>query len=208
MTTNVVFDFGAVLFNWRPDLLVAEQFPKLAASPQAARALARDIFHHHDWQSFDRGVLELDQVIARTARRLVLPHQGMSTFMSGIGERLTPIPESLALLTRLRLRRERSDDVRLYFLSNMPAPFARVLERRHEFLRWFDGGVFSGDVQLTKPDPAIYALLEARYGLEPARTVFLDDLAQNVAIAQARGWRGVLFESAAQAEPELIPATA
>ena len=36
MTTDVVFDFGAVLFSWRPDLLVAEQFPSQAATPQAA----------------------------------------------------------------------------------------------------------------------------------------------------------------------------
>lgn len=205
MKTDVVFDFGAVLFGWRPDLLVAQQFPALAATPQAARALAHDIFHHDDWQSFDRGVLELDHVIDRTARRLALPGEGMSTLMSGIGERLTPIPDTVALLTRLRLRRERLGDVRLYFLSNMPAPFARVLERRHDFLRWFDGGVFSGDVQLIKPDPAIYALLEARFGLEPARTVFVDDLAANVAVAQSRGWRGIRFESAAQVEPHLIP---
>lgn len=204
MTTDVVFDFGAVLFSWRPELLVAEQFPSQAATPQAARALAHDIFHHDDWVSFDRGVLALDHVIDRTARRLALPHHNMSTLMSGIGERLAPIPDTLELLTRLRSRREQHGDVRLYYLSNMPAPFARVLEHRHDFLRWFDGGVFSGDVQLTKPDPAIYALLETRFGLEPARTVFVDDLAANVAVAQARGWRAIRFESAAQVEPHLI----
>jgi len=204
VTTNVVFDFGAVLFGWRPDLLVAEQFPERAATAQAASVLARDIFHHDDWQSFDRGVLELDHVIVRTALRLALPQQGMSDLMSGIGERLTPISDTLGLLSRLRHRREQAGDLRLLFLSNMPAPFARVLERRHDFLRWFDGGVFSGDVQLIKPDPAIYALLETRYGLEPARTVFVDDLAANVAVAQARGWRAIRFESAAQVEPHLM----
>ncbi len=206
MTTAIVFDFGAVLFSWRPDLLVAEQFAHRAPTPQAAQALARDIFHHDDWQSFDRGTLELEHVIERTAERLVLPQPGMATLMSGIGERLAPITESLALLTRLRDRRDQSGDIRLYYLSNMPAPFARVLERRHPFLRWFDGGVFSGDVQLIKPDPAIFALLEARYGLDPARTIFLDDLAANVAAAQARGWRGVHFTSAAQAAPHLLSA--
>ncbi|HRA63620.1 MAG TPA: HAD-IA family hydrolase, partial [Burkholderiaceae bacterium] len=105
----------------------------------------------------------------------------------------------------LRERRTRAGDVRLYFLSNMPAPFARTLERRHDFLSWFDGGIFSADVRLIKPDPAIYALLETRYLLDPARTVFIDDLAANVSAAQARGWRGVHFQSAAQAAPHLLP---
>jgi putative hydrolase of the HAD superfamily len=208
MTTNVVFDFGAVLFSWRPDLLVAEQFPQQAATAHAARGLAHAIFHHDDWLSFDRGAVALDEVIARTAQRLALPHANVAELMSGIGERLTPIPDSLVLLTRLRERREQHGDVRLFFLSNMPAPFARVLERRHDFLRWFDGGIFSGDVQLVKPDPAIYALLESRYALAPARTVFIDDLAANVAVAQARGWRGVQHLSAAQTAVALFPAAA
>ncbi len=206
MTINIVFDFGAVLFSWRPDLLLAEQFPLRAATPQAAQALAHDIFHHDDWQSFDRGTLALEHVAERTARRTELPVQQLWNFMSGIGERLAPMPDSVALLTMLREQRDRHGDLRLYFLSNMPAPFARVLEHRHAFLSWFDGGVFSGDVQLIKPDPAIYALLETRYALEPAKTVFVDDLVANVAAAQARGWRGVHFQSAEQAAPHLVPA--
>ena len=208
MTTSIVFDFGAVLFDWRPDLMVAEYFPQIAATPHLAQALVREIFHHDDWQSFDRGTLELEQVIERTARRLALPPQDMATLMSGIGERLQPIPASVALLTRLRERREQADDVRLYFLSNMPSPFARVLERRHAFLAWFDGGVFSGDARVIKPDPAIYALLETRYGLQPSRTVFLDDLLPNIAVARARGWRGIHFESAEQASLQLFPVAA
>lgn len=208
MTTAIVFDFGAVLFDWRPDLMVAEQFPEIAHTPHLAQALVRDIFHHDDWQSFDRGTVELEQVIARTARRLALPQSGMDTLMSGIGERLQPIPETLALLGRLRDRRDQTGDVRLYFLSNMPAPFARVLERRHAFLDWFDGGIFSGDARLIKPDPAIYALLESRYALEPSRIVFMDDLLPNVAVARARGWRGIHFASADQASALILPAAA
>ncbi len=203
MRTNIVFDFGAVLFSWRPDLLVAEQFPLRAASPAAAQALAKDIFHHDDWQSFDRGTVELPTVIERTARRLGLAYPELAFLMSGIGERLAPMHDTLALLTGLRERRQRSDDIRLYYLSNMPAPFARVLERKHGFLDWFDGGVFSGDVQLIKPEPEIYALLEMRFGLEPQRTVFIDDLAANIAAARARGWHGIHFESAAQLGVEL-----
>jgi len=203
MATNIVFDFGAVLFTWRPDLLVSELFPQQAATDATARQLARDIFHHDDWQSFDRGTLELARVIERTARRLELPIGDMSALMSGIGDRLAPMSDTVALLTRLRERRERCGDVRLYFLSNMPAPYARALERRHDFLHWFDGGVFSGDVQLVKPEPAIYALLESRYALVPECTVFIDDLPANVMAARARGWRAIHFENAAQLAPHL-----
>ena len=42
-----------------------------------------------------------------------------------------------------------------------------------------------------KPDPAIYLEAERRFGLDPARTVFIDDRAENVAAARARGWHAV-----------------
>ena len=203
MPINIVFDFGAVLFTWQPHLLVQAHFPAHAAAPDAARQLAADIFHHDDWQSFDGGMLELPAVSERTARRLGLPHETLHALMSRIPEHLLPIPETVALLSRLNQRRERQGDVRLYFLSNMPAPFARALEQRHVFLRWFDGGVFSGDARLIKPQPEIFRLLQSRYALDPAQTVFIDDLLANVQAARAHGWRSIHFESAAQLDSQL-----
>ncbi|MDB5932395.1 MAG: family phosphatase, partial [Polaromonas sp.] len=145
---NIVFDFGAVLFTWQPAQLVAQHFPALAATPAQARQLAQDIFNHADWQGFDSGRVALDEVISRTALRLELPHDTLHEALAPIGERLAPIACNVELLARLRERRDSRGGLRLYFLSNMPAPFARALERRHDFLQWFDGGIFSGDVKL------------------------------------------------------------
>ena len=93
----------------------------------------------------------------------------------------------------------------LYYLSNMPGPYARSLESQHSFLRCFDGGVFSGDVHRIKPEPEIYALLESRYALQPDQIVFIDDLKHNVEAATERGWQGIQFESAAQVQAQLLP---
>jgi putative hydrolase of the HAD superfamily len=203
MPTNIVFDFGAVLFTWRPQLLVQQVFPLQAATAAAARELSAAIFHHRDWQEFDRGTMQLASVVTSTAQRLGLPHVAVQTLMSGIAEHLAPIPQTVALLERLRQRRAAADDVRLYFLSNMPEPYARVLEQRHAFLGWFDGGLFSGDVRLVKPEPEIFQTLQTRYALEPQQTLFIDDLPANVEAARAHGWHGIHFESAEQLEPQL-----
>lgn len=203
MAVNIVFDFGAVLFTWRPDVLVAALFPSEAPTAAAVRQLATDIFHHDDWRAFDGGTMQLPAVIERTARRLNLPYQALDGLMTSVPEHLVPIPETVVLLARLNRRRERHGDVRLYFLSNMPAPFARVLEQRHAFLSWFDGGVFSGDVKLTKPQPEIFQLLQSRYALDPARTMFIDDHPANVEAARLHGWQAIQFESAAQLAPHM-----
>ena len=203
---NVVFDFGAVLFTWRPVELVAQYFPQQASTPSQAGHLAHEVFAHADWQNFDRGTLAMDVLVQRTAQRLALDHAALSALVGGIGELLTPMPESVALLEQLHQQRGASQGERptcLYFLSNMPLPYARTLERNNAFLKWFDGGIFSGDVKHIKPAPAIYHLLQSRYQLEPAHTVFIDDLLGNVQAARELGWHGIHFESAQQLQRQL-----
>jgi putative hydrolase of the HAD superfamily len=208
---NIVFDFGAVLFTWHPVDLAAECAPHLAPTPALAGHLAHEIFSHADWQSFDRGTLDIDDVVARTAQRLDLEHARLHRLLSGIGDRLLPMQDTLTLLTRLKVLRDSQvkeevgeQSIKLYYLSNMPVPYARALERDNDFMTWFDGGVFSGDVQHIKPEPAIYQLLQTRHALEPSRTVFIDDLLGNVHAAKDLGWHGIHFQSAQQVERELF----
>jgi putative hydrolase of the HAD superfamily len=193
---NLVFDFGAVLFAWQPAQLVATYFPELAGTPLAAQRLAQAIFNHADWRSFDRGAVSLNDVVQRTGQRLALPNATLNDLVTGIGERLTPMEDTVSVLADLVHRRRQRGDVRLYFLSNMPAPYARTLEQRHLFLHWFDGGIFSGDVQHIKPELAIYQLLQTRYALDPKRTLLIDDLKDNVDAARGLGWSGINFVSA------------
>lgn len=202
---NVVFDFGAVLFTWQPGVLIKSHFPEHTATPEKAAELARAVFGHADWHNFDRGVLSAETVGKRTATRLGLHEPALLALIEGIAEHLQPMQDSLTLLAELRDLRQQQPTLRLYFLSNMPTPYARVLEKKHACVGWFDGGVFSGDVQYIKPEPEIYELLENRYALAPDHTLFIDDLAANVASAQARGWRGIRFESAGQLRSELLP---
>jgi putative hydrolase of the HAD superfamily len=63
--------------------------------------------------------------------------------------------------------------------------------------------VFSGDVLLIKPEPAIYQLLQTRYALDPAQTIFIDDLLGNIEAARAQGWHGIHFKNAAQVTSDL-----
>lgn len=201
---NVVFDFGAVLVRWRPVEIVSEVFPERAPSPADARQLAHAVFSHADWHNFDRGLMEMDTLVTRTARRLRLDAGRLGDMVQGIGARLLPLQETLDVLQTLYTQRQCGEGVRgLYYLSNMPTPYARELEQNYGFVQQFDGGIFSGDVLCSKPDPGIYSLLQSRYGLVPGRTVFIDDLKANVDAARALGWKGIQFSSAAQLAEDL-----
>ena len=188
---NVVFDLGAVVVAWEPARLLQAHFPERAPTAEAAQALARAFFHHEDWLAFDCGLRSVDEVVARTASRLGLPASTVHDMVAPVGERLDPIPDSVELLDELRTRRDSGEDIRLFYLSNMPVPYARALERRLPFFQWFDGGVFSGDVKRIKPNSEIYELLAWRHGFDPAQTLFIDDMAPNVEAARALGWHAI-----------------
>lgn len=191
-----------MLVNWQPVNMLAECFPQQADSPAHAGHLAHAVFSHADWHNYDRGVLTMDEVIARTSARLELDAQRFSALVRSIGQRLLPMAESIEWLASLKDRREAGEDVRLYFLSNMPVDYARVLEQTYDFVGWFDGGIFSGDVGTIKPEPAIYQQLQQRHALVPQQTVFFDDLLGNVQVARAQGWHAIHFHTAAQAQAD------
>ncbi|SIR19132.1 HAD family phosphatase [Pseudacidovorax sp. RU35E] len=189
---NVVFDLGGVLIDWRPADLLKEHFPQRAVDDASAHALSRAFFHHQDWLDFDGGLREAEDVAARTAQRLQLPAAAVRDFIVPLGEYLQPLPVTVDTLAGLAELRDEGAPLKLCYLSNMPLPYARALERRLPglFAR-FDGGVFSGDVKRIKPNTEIYELLAWRQGLVPGDTLFIDDSVPNVESAMALGWQAL-----------------
>jgi putative hydrolase of the HAD superfamily len=181
---NIVFDFGAVLVNWRPHDVVRKHFPQIAASQEAVAKLASDLFSHEDWQGFDAGRLSAAVISQMTANRLALDLDVVQGMVEDINDHITPMASSVQVLENLYAAKSH----KLYFLSNMPAPYARGLER-HAFMRCFDGGIFSGDHGLIKPQPEIFHKLEAMYALKGQPILFIDDHPANIAAAQKEGWQ-------------------
>ncbi len=186
---NIVFDFGAVLVNWQPREVVRKHFPDIAQTEEAAAQLASSFFAHPDWQEFDAGRVSPQEISRLTAERLSLSEAAVSQMVNAIEDHITPIATSVQVLEHLHAQRSASGH-KLYFLSNMPAPYARGLER-HAFMRCFDGGIFSGDVGLIKPQPAIFQKLESLYGLQGQQILFIDDHPANITAAQVQGWQTI-----------------
>jgi 2-haloacid dehalogenase len=63
--------------------------------------------------------------------------------------------------------------------------------------------VISGIEKVVKPDPSIFRLLVERFALDPARTVFVDDVQRNVDAAVACGFAGIVFSDAQQVREDL-----
>ena len=67
----------------------------------------------------------------------------------------------------------------------------------------FDAAIISGEVGLHKPQPEIYLLACERLGVEPPEAVFVDDLRENCAGAEAVGMTAILHRRPAETIAEL-----
>ena len=196
----IVFDFGGVLFRWQPQDFLARLLPARAPDAAAARALVQTFFEGYtgDWGEFDRGTVEPGPLAARIARRTGLALDEVRRVIDAVPAELLPIEGTVDLLHRLH-----AGGRPLYYLSNMPEPYAQHLERTFGFLGLFRGGVFSSRAGWIKPEPEIFAHTARRLGLVPERTLFIDDVAHNVEAARAAGWRALQFIDPVQCEAAL-----
>lgn len=102
----------------------------------------------------------------------------------------TPMPEMIALHAAVR-----AAGIPNFILSNTNDLAVGHIRRSFSFFGSFDGYVFSYEVGAMKPHARIYEAAETLTGRRGAEIVFIDDRADNLATALARGWQGVLHES-------------
>jgi len=89
-------------------------------------------------------------------------------------------------------------------LSNMPLDFLHWARKNIPVFSLPHFGVFSCEVNLIKPEEAIYRKLLSIAGVEAPELVFLDDKAENVTGARAVGMEAILWENVENARRELI----
>jgi putative hydrolase of the HAD superfamily len=198
---RIVFDFGGVLFNWQPDELVQRYLPRHATGAAAIRALVAGVFQGFggDWAQFDRGVLDGRELVRRIVARTGLSAREVAALVNGVPPSLTPKPDTVDLLLRLR-----AAGALLHFLSNMPLPYAEYLNRTHpELIGHFRSGLYSSHVRLIKPEAELYELASRSFAASAARLVLLDDIAANVDAARANGWKALQFTDARSCEQAL-----
>jgi len=181
---NLVFDLGEVLLTFNP----LEHLKKLFPEPLAERINAATYASPH-WVEVDRSVLTMDEVVARIRKDAPDMVEWIPRALAEYHNIVRPIAENIAVLPRLR-----DAGYRLYALSNFGVGYFEEVRANNPFLdQCFDGLLISGQVHVLKPDAAIYLLLLHNFGLEPARTLFVDDRQENIDAAQAVGIRGMRY---------------
>jgi putative hydrolase of the HAD superfamily len=194
----IVFDLGGVIVRWQPLELMRQILPQHDPR-EAMRQIFNGFAPDAEWSAFDRGTVEPDALAERIAVRTGFDVGDLRRLIAAIPAHIEPLPDSVALLRRVKASRRC-----LALLSNMPRPFADHLERAHECFGWFDARVYSSRVGHIKPERAIFDHLRDAHGIDPARSVFIDDHLVNVEAARRYGWQALQFQGASHCEAALV----
>ncbi|WP_366656567.1 HAD family phosphatase [Fodinicurvata sp. EGI_FJ10296] len=190
----IVFDVGRVLVEWDPDRLYGQLIPD-AAERQAffdRVGLEKMNVDADRYGSLERHVATLAENYPADAH-LILPwwHQWHEMCWA-------EKPETARLLEAVR-----AAGFPVWALSNFAMDTFAIAQTRFPILTTFDGMVISGNEKTVKPEAEIYAILEKRTGLTGSDLFFIDDKAENIAAAEARGWQGHLFDDPAELAADL-----
>jgi HAD superfamily hydrolase (TIGR01509 family) len=88
-------------------------------------------------------------------------------------------------------------------LSNSGDGARREEQRRYGFEQLVDVIIYSHEVGLAKPDPAVFSLTEQLLGVTADEIVFVDDNQGHVEAARACGWHAVLHRDTATSISEI-----
>lgn len=181
---NVIFDMGGVLMNFD-----GPYFSSLFTdTPEDAALLNGALFGTTMWSLLDSGTITHETMLRYAAHHLPERlHPNLHECFDHWPEHSEPFEETNDLAIRLK-----SEGYGIYLLSNANTNIMQQLGHA-PVCRFLDGIVVSAEERLMKPDPAIYLLLCARYDLDPAECIFVDDNEDNCIGAEVAGMRSFHF---------------
>lgn len=186
MYKNIIFDIGGVLVNFNPQDFLLERF----FNETLEQRVFDLTFGSEEWKQLDAGLIsrgEANRRMLENARELNCEFE-VQTVIDDWTSMLTTRNKTAQVLAQLK-----NSGYRIFFLTNMPADIYAQLQQR-PFWKYFEGGVASCEVQINKPDTAIYRALMSKYSLVYDETVFIDDSKANAQTAYNLGMAGILYK--------------
>jgi len=193
----VVFDYGMVLTE--------EQDPAAYAALLRLTGLDRDRFEPLYWadrHAYDEGKLTgvaFWQKLVRDAE--IGETTGLAEELNVWDARMWTTQNRAMLAWQLELKQH---GIKTAILSNMGDNVLANIERTFDWLARFDVLVWSYQLGMAKPEPAIYQHTLRELGVEPGEALFIDDRLVNIEAARALGMRGILFSTVDTLRVDLI----
>lgn len=182
MTKGFIFDIGNVLLLFDYDRALRRLEAQSCVSFEAASASIGEIRKRYESGEFGRPEF-LRQI------REALAYRGTDAELTAAWRDI--FDENFPMTT---LATKLSARYPLYLLSNIGDIHTEYIFRRYPIFQQFKAGVYSYQARSFKPDHAIFKIAISEFGIEPAETIYIDDLPQNVAAAAECGFQALHYD--------------
>ena len=196
--TTVIFDFGYVL-SLPPRVSDYENLARLAG-------IDGNAFEGLYWSrraDYDRGSIDGTaywQRVAEAAGVEIAPARIASLIATDTGIWMRANPIMMEWVRALR-----NHGLKIAILSNMPIEISTHMRHYAPWFRDFDYVCFSAEVQLAKPEAAIFHACLKEVGSKPGECLFIDDRVENVEAARALGMHAARFVSVEELAVDIRP---
>jgi len=182
----LIFDLGKVLVDFDYTLAAKKIAARSANSPKDLHAF---LGSSPSLMEYESGRLTRRQFF-EGVRDAIGFNGDLEEFGSYFADIFTEMPGTIALHEELRQR-----GYKTYILSNTNDLAVEHVRRNFPFFANFDGYILSYEVGGMKPEPEIYAALEALTGRQGSDLIYIDDRPENIETGASRGWRAILHET-------------
>lgn len=194
MIRTIIFDLGNVLISFIPsEYLKKKNYPSTIRN-----TILTDIFQSEDWKKLDNGDITLSEAIDSIALKSALKREEIALVFNFRADIMFPLDDNVRLLPELK-----KQGFGVYYLSNFPLDAFEEIKNDYYFFRHFDGGIISSEVKLSKPDERIYRYFLDKYSLNAAECLYIDDIEENVRVAESTGMQGMLTYGSLKIAPML-----
>ena len=185
----VFFDMGGVLLNFHPGRIVSGLLQEQEnREPGIAQTVCQITLGAPEWRLLDAGCITQEDAIEAMAARFPRYREEIQLVMQHWPDQMQVVDGMYELVSDLK-----TAGVPLYLLSNASVRFYEYYQR-YPIFSLFDGLNISAEMKLIKPYPEIYRTALKRAGKLPERSLFIDDLEENVRGAQSIGMLGYRFQ--------------
>lgn len=195
----VVFDYGMVL-SGVPDQEAHDAMMRITALP----ADRFESLYWADRHAYDEGKLTGVAFWKRLVQKAGLAeNQKTVEELNDWDARMWTTQNPAMLEWQQRLKEH---GLKTAILSNMGDNVLARIEREFDWIHRFDVLVWSFQLLMAKPDPAIYRYTLKKLGTKPEETLFLDDKLVNVEAARAMGMQAFQFSDVNRLRSDLMAA--
>lgn len=176
--THIFFDLGNIFVGLRS----GNKLRALAQrSGQSVEMFCEKIWSHERAHNYERGQHSCEEYFSLLAEDLDFS-DARTDLEEAFCDIFHPLPHRVALARSLSQRYP------LALISNTCAAHIRHLETHYDFLPLFHPRIYSHEVGARKPHARIYEVALEKSGAPRERSIFIDDLEENLITPSQAGW--------------------